>query len=99
MPIMEKKRPTYDLNAFKQSNFDVTSTAVETALEIGYDEIDIRRIVKTIEPSHFKKSMTSQYNHSHWQDVYNVPTEKGMLYVKFCSDVCTEFLLLSFKEK
>ena len=32
MPIMEKKRPTYDLNAFKQSNFDVTSTAVETAL-------------------------------------------------------------------
>jgi motility quorum-sensing regulator/GCU-specific mRNA interferase toxin len=34
-----------------------------------------------------------------WQDVNHVPSEAGLLYVKFTADVVTEFLLLSFKEK
>jgi len=32
-------------------------------------------------------------------DVYHVPSERGMLYVKFTADAVAEFLLLSFKEK
>jgi motility quorum-sensing regulator/GCU-specific mRNA interferase toxin len=43
--------------------------------------------------------MTSYGDHRIWQDVYHVPTEAGMLYVKFTSDAVTEFVLLSFKEK
>ena len=34
-----------------------------------------------------------------WQDVYHVPSQTGVLYVKFTADVVAEFLLLSFKEK
>ena len=49
--------------------------------------------------THFYKSMTSYGDHRVWQDVYHVPSEAGMLYVKFTADVVTEFLLLSFKEK
>jgi hypothetical protein len=30
--------------------------------------------------------------------VYYVPSEAGVLYVKFTADALTEFLLLSFKE-
>jgi motility quorum-sensing regulator/GCU-specific mRNA interferase toxin len=43
--------------------------------------------------------MTAYTDHRLWQDVYHVPSEAGMLYVKFTADAVTEFLLLSFKEK
>lgn len=43
--------------------------------------------------------MTAYADHRVWQDVYYVPSEAGVLYVKFTADVMTEFLLLSFKEK
>lgn len=48
---------------------------------------------------HFYKSMTSYADHRIWQDVYHVPSEVGLLYVKFTADAFAEFLLLSFKEK
>lgn len=43
--------------------------------------------------------MTSYSDHRDWQDVYYVPSEVGLLYVKFAGHAVTEFLLLSFKEK
>ena len=43
--------------------------------------------------------MTSDADHRLWQDVYDVPSKAGRLYVKFTADAVTEFLLLSFKEK
>ena len=49
--------------------------------------------------AHFYKSMTAHANHRVWQDVYHVPSSVGVLYIKFTTDVLTEFLLLSFKEK
>jgi motility quorum-sensing regulator/GCU-specific mRNA interferase toxin len=42
--------------------------------------------------------MTSDANHLVWQDVYNVPSPVGMLYVKFTAGTVAEFLLISFKE-
>ena len=48
---------------------------------------------------HFYKSMTSKANYKVWQDVYHVPSEVGVLYVKFMADTMTDFRLLSFKEK
>ena len=43
--------------------------------------------------------MTSYADHKVWQDVYHVPSDEGLLYVKFQADVVTEFILLSFKEQ
>lgn len=48
---------------------------------------------------HFYKSMISYGDHRIWQDVYHVPSEAGVIYVKFTADVLAEFVLLSFKGK
>jgi len=47
----------------------------------------------------FYKSMTSYVDRRVWQDVYHVPSEFGVLYIKFTVGVLTEFVLLSFKER
>jgi len=43
--------------------------------------------------------MTSFHDHRQWQDVYHLPDEDRVLYVKFTDAVVTEFILLSVKEK
>jgi motility quorum-sensing regulator/GCU-specific mRNA interferase toxin len=43
--------------------------------------------------------MTAYSDNRLWQDVYQVPSAAGALYVKFTADAVTEFWLLSFKEK
>lgn len=96
---MEKRKPTYDLEMFKHSDFAITRTAVKTAAELGMDSKDIRHIISTMQPSMFYKSMTSYADSHIWQDVYHVPWDKGVLYVKFTEDMISEFLLLSFKER
>ena len=52
-----------------------------------------------MEPKHFYKSMTALSDHTAWQDVYHVPHNGRVLYVKFTGDRVTDFRLLSFKEK
>ena len=47
----------------------------------------------------FVKSMTTFADHRVWQDVYHVPAEALVLYVKFQADVVTEFRVMAFKEK
>lgn len=96
---MEKFNPTYSLEEFKHSNFEITKTAQRTALELEFDEEDVRRIVLTMKREHFYKSMTSYANHKIWQDVYHVPCGNLILYIKFTQNVISEFTLLSFKEK
>jgi motility quorum-sensing regulator / GCU-specific mRNA interferase toxin len=101
---MEKRRPTHDLREIKHvfSSLDrlaVTKTALRPATSLGFDRAAIVETIQSIEPRHFDKSMTSYADHRQWQDVYFVPSDAGVLYVKFSSDVVTEFLLLSFKEK
>lgn len=96
---MEKFNPTYNLDEFKNSDFEITRTANKSAADLGFDEIDIRRIIKTMKSNQFYKSMTSYANHKIWQDVYHVPCENMILYVKFTQNIISEFTLLSFKEK
>lgn len=99
---MEKRKPTYDLDAFKAafSSVDrlrVTGTAVRTAAALGLGRADIVATIQTMRRSQFSKSMTSYADHRIWQDVYHVPSRAGVLYVKFTADAVSEFLLLSFK--
>lgn len=102
--MTEKRKPTYDIEAVKAvfstvDKLSVTGTALKGAASLGFGRSDIVATIQTIERRHFYKSMTSFADHRVWQDVYHVPSEQGVLYVKFTADAVTEFLLLSFKEK
>jgi len=100
----EKRKPTYDLTAFKAAfssteKLRVTGTALRSAAALGFNSHDIVDTIQTMKRQHFYKSMTSYPDHRIWQDVYYVPSDVGVLYVKFTVDAVTEFLLLSFKER
>ena len=102
--MTEKRKPTYDLNAFKAAfnsvgRLAVTGTALRSAAALGFGRAEIVATIQTMQREHFYKSMTAFADHRLWQDVYHVPSPVGMLYVKFTADAVTEFLLLSFKEK
>ena len=101
---MEKKRPTYDLDAIKAAlgsprTLAITTTALRTAMALGYDRAGIVQAVTGLDRSMFYKSMTTFADHRVWQDVYHVPARGLTLYVKFQADVVTEFTVMSFKEK
>jgi motility quorum-sensing regulator / GCU-specific mRNA interferase toxin len=102
--MAEKRKPTYDLEAFKaaflsEGRLNVTGTALRGAARLGFGRAEIVETIQTMQREHFYKSMTSFAHHRIWQDVYHVPSAVGVLYLKFTADVVTEFLLLSFKEK
>ena len=60
---MEKFNPTYSLTEFKNSDFEITTTARKTASDLGFDKKGIHTVVSTMELEHFYKSMTSYANH------------------------------------
>jgi motility quorum-sensing regulator / GCU-specific mRNA interferase toxin len=75
----EKRKPTYDLEAFKTAFADVAglnaTTALKSAAALGFGRADIVATVQTMQRAHFYKSMTSYADHKAWQDVYHVPSE------------------------
>jgi motility quorum-sensing regulator / GCU-specific mRNA interferase toxin len=105
IPTMtEKRKPTYDLEAFKAAfagveRLAVTGTALRSAAALGFGRAEIVATIQTMKRAHFYKSMTAYTNQLLWQDVYHVPEPIGVLYVKSTVDAVAEFLLLSFKEK
>lgn len=102
--MTEKKRPTYDLEAFKAAfssveSIQMTFTAANDASNLGFGKPEIMDTLQAMRQSQFYKSITSNADYKVWQDVYHVPTKVGVLYVKFTADTVTLFKLLSFKEK
>ena len=102
--MLEKKKPAYNLDTFKATfssarQLKATGRALLDAAALGLGRSEIVDIIQTMDRVHFYKSMTSYANHQIWQDVYHVPSDVGVLYIKFTADAITEFLLLSFKEK
>ena len=102
--MTEKRRPTYDLAAFKATfsrveRLAVTGPALRSAAALGFGRAEIVATIQTMQREHFYKSMTAYAGHRLWQDVYHVPSSLGVLYIKFTADVLTEFLMLSFREK
>lgn len=101
---MEKKRPTYDLEAVKAvlgsiETLALMSSALRDASALGFDRNGIAATIQSMDRRMFYKSMTTFADHRLWQDVYHVPAEGMVLYIKFQADVVTEFTLMSFKEK
>jgi motility quorum-sensing regulator/GCU-specific mRNA interferase toxin len=97
-------RSTHDLEAIKAvfsntNDLNVTSTALQAAFALGYGRQEIVDVIQTIKRGHFYKTMPSERNPDLMQDVYRVPDGDIELYVKFTSDLVTEFKLLSFKER
>ena len=77
----------------------MAGTALKGAAALGFGREEMAATIQLMQRPHFYKSMTAYADHRIWQDVYHVPSEAGLLYVKFTADAVTEFLLLSFKEK
>jgi motility quorum-sensing regulator/GCU-specific mRNA interferase toxin len=102
---VEKRKPSHSLAAFKEvagdpDRLQMTETAAASAQGLGFKRRDVSALIQTVERRMFYKSMTSLVDNRKWQDVYHVPTDKGLtIYLKFTSDVVTQFLVLSFKEK
>ncbi len=102
--MTDKRKPTYDLDAFKAAfnsvgKLAVTTTARRSAAALGFSSAEIVATIQAMRREHFYKSVTACTDHRLWQDVYHVPSSAGVLYVKFTADIVTEFLLLSFKGK
>lgn len=101
---MDKGKPTYDLEAFKAASLDrkqvsFTTSALRGAFALGLDVTGMVATIQTMRRKHFYKSMTSNADHTLWQDVYHVPAEGCVIYVKFTAGRVVRFDLLSFKEK
>ena len=100
---MEKRRPHYDLGTIKATFVSVrmlriTKTATRCAEELGITLVQVVGIVQGMTREQFYKSMTSDANPTLWQDVYHVPCNDLVLYVKFTTDA-EGYLVISFKEK
>jgi motility quorum-sensing regulator/GCU-specific mRNA interferase toxin len=100
---VEKRRPHHPLGRIKAdfssvSALRITKTALTCAAALDMTLEDVVAIIQSLSPSHFYKSMTSQFSSAIWQDVYHVPWRRIGLYVKFTTDA-EGYLLISFKEK
>lgn len=100
---MEKRRPSYDLEAIKAAigsveKLTMTVSGFRDATSLGFDRAAIVEAIIGIERRMFFKSMTSLADPRIWQDVYHVPSAGLTLYIKFQADVVTEFKVVSFKE-
>jgi motility quorum-sensing regulator/GCU-specific mRNA interferase toxin len=100
---LEKFKPTYDLVSIRAefSTVDglrMTASARSCAFTLGFTLEGVAALIQTITREHFYKSMTSHADHTIWQDVYHVPHEAIVLYVKFTVDA-EGHLIISLKEK
>jgi len=93
----------YDLAEIKrlvrEREYVITSTALRSAFELGFDDAGIYRcITQALESTHFYKSMPSEKNPGLRQDVYILTYEGVRLYVKLqiSNDKC---VVISFKEE
>lgn len=73
--IMEKQRPTYDLDAIKLAlgsvgTLAMTTSALRDALALGFDRGGVVETIACMDRRMFYKSMTTFADHRVWQDVY-----------------------------
>ena len=99
--MAEKRTPHYSLEevqaAFSTAEgLRMTKSALEGALEVGYDSEDVVNVIRSMKRSQFHESTTSCDDQEVWQDAYHVPSFRGMLYVTFTVEPSGGFMLLSF---
>ena len=97
---MEKRTPHTPLHTVqalvKEGRVRVTKAALIGARQIGCDHDDIIENVLALSMKEFYKSMTTNADHTIWQDVYHRVTPFGEVYLKLT--VLNDVLIISFKE-
>lgn len=97
---MEKKTPHRKLSVVKAlveaGKVRVTHSARLGAAAMGFELADMLAVVLALKPADFYKSMTTQADHTLWQDAYRPSTKVGDVYLKLT--VVDEGLIVSFKE-
>jgi motility quorum-sensing regulator/GCU-specific mRNA interferase toxin len=73
-----------------------TMSALSNAAALGFDFDGMLRVVMSLTPRDFHKSMTTHRDHRIWQDVYRTRSDVGVLYLKLT--VVDDLLIVSFKE-
>lgn len=97
---MEKPTPHCKLAVVKSlveaGQVRTTQSARLGATAMGLALSDMLAVVLALKPADFYKSMTTQADHTVWQDVYRPSTRSGGLYLKLT--VINDVLIVSFKE-
>ena len=88
---MEKLRPAYALAGFQrefssEAALRMTKSAQDSAWSLGLSRIEVVDIIQRTTPACFYKSMTTWGDSRIWQDVYRVPWNGLLLYLKFSVD-------------
>ena len=96
---MEKRTPHSKLSVVKAlveaGKVRTTHAARIGANELGLAFSDMMDVVMALAPADFYKSMTTDADHTVWQDVYRPRTQAGDLYLKLT--VVDDVLIVSFK--
>lgn len=85
---MEKRKPHYSLSAIQTVVADhlnkvFTATALDGGLDMGLEEREMRDVVCKLTMRNLFKSMTTDRDHTVWQDVYHAMTPVGIkAYIK-----------------
>jgi motility quorum-sensing regulator/GCU-specific mRNA interferase toxin len=97
---MEKRKPHYGLEVVfrlvEARKVRTTQSARIGATELGLDFDGMLEVVAGLSMRDFYKSMTTQGDHTIWQDVYRPQTHVGDVYLKLT--VVGDLLIVSFKE-
>lgn len=86
--MSEKRKPHYALATIKSTfktveGLRISRTARNNAFALGLTNSDIVLVIQGTMPRHFYKSMTTHEDHTVWQDVYHIPWNSLVLYVKY----------------
>lgn len=98
---MEKRTAHYllaDVQALvEEDRVSATRTALTGAATLGFSFNDMKEVIKNLKTTDLYKSMTSNTDHTIWQDVYHFPSkDAGDIYLKL--SVINDVLIVSFKE-
>jgi len=97
---MEKKTPHCKLVVIKTlvqaGKVRTTQTARTGATAMGFTYQGMLEVVGALTSKDFYKSMTTNADHTIWQDVYRTQTKAGQVYLKLT--VIDDVLIVSFKE-
>jgi hypothetical protein len=80
----------------RDGSWILRESAVDGALEIGFDEEDVFDcVVNYLEETHFYKTMPAEKNPALMQDVYHITYQDQRVYVKL--QVNVQAVVISFK--
>lgn len=99
---MEKRKPHYLLAEIKAqmttvAEMNLTASARVGIRQTGMAAADALAVVRGLKPANFYKSMTTNHDHTVWQDVYHATWNGKTLYIKF--QRVGVYFVISFKEQ